>query len=431
MWLGAVGLGAWRHSLESRWQRRSFSCLPEVWPLPLAHHFQAADDCQCGRAGHPRTAWAPNLAGILENKKHMKEKICMIAKFNKTDRGLVLAASLFASLALVTLTDAQNSDNAPVRGRKPTADMGRQIQLAQNSAGDQWNLDQKLKAAEGGDKWAVYDLWSAYYRGEHGVRRDTTQADKWLHELAQNVWVVRFEPVGDFAPNTPQEFLSRIHQYSSSRSGPTSIGAASFFRTTKQDDKLVGSFLSNYPDQLKANLAKVPGVKVTSVEQITADEFIKYEQSPQESVWSLQQKLKQAEAGNKWAAYDLWDAYQRGKHGVQADAVQADKWLHEFVQNVWVVKFEPIGDFAPTNPGEFLDRIHQHSSSRSAANGIGAASFFRTTKQGDKLVGSFLSNYPDQLKSSLANVPGVKVTSAEQMTPEEFINYEQSPQESL
>jgi hypothetical protein len=355
----------------------------------------------------------------------------MIAQFNRTNRGLVLAAWLCATFALVTLTNAQDSGAAPARERKPTDNRGRQMQLAQNSGGNQWNLQQKMTAAQGGDKWAVYDLWSAYYRGEHGVKRDAMQADKWLHELVQNVWIVRFEPVGDFSPTTPQEFLGRIHQYSSSRSGPTSIGAASFFRTTKQDDKLVGSFLSNYPEQLKPDLAKVPGVKVTSAEQITPEEFVRYEQSPQESVWSLQQKLKQAEAGNKWAVYDLWDAYQRGKHGVQADAIQADKWLRELVQNVWVVKFEPVGDFAPTNPEEFLDRIHQHSSSRSAANGIGAASFFRTSKQGDKLLGSFLSNYPDQLKSSLANVPGVKITSVEQMTPEEFIKYEQSTQESL
>src|SRR5208282_6081032 len=294
-----------------------------------------------------------------------------------------------------------------------------------------WSLQQKLKMAEAGNQWAVYDLWDAYYRGNHGIQPDPAKADKWLGQLVQDVWVVRFEPVDDFAPTNPGEFLGRIHQYSSSRSGQTNIGAASFFRTTKQGDKLVGSFLSNYPDELKASLAKVPGLKVTSVERITPEAFIKYKQSPQESIWSLQQKLKMAEAGNQWAAYDLWDAYYRGNHGIQPNPAKADKWLGQLVQDVWVVRFEPVDDFAPTNPGEFLGRIHQYSSSRSGQTNIGSASFFRTTKQGDKLVGSFLSNYPDELKASLAKVPGLKVTSVERITPEAFIKYERSPQESI
>jgi TPR repeat protein len=308
------------------------------------------------------------------------------------------------------------------------------LQLAQNNkatGAPGWSLQEKLNLAASGNQWAIYDLWDAYYRGKHGLQPDPTQADKWLSELVQNLWVVRFEPIGDFAPSNPGEFLGRINQYASSRSGRTNIGAASFFRTTVQGDKLAGSFLSNYPDELKANLAKVPGVQVTSAEQVTAADFIKYEQSPQESLWNLQQKVKAAHAGNQWATYDVWDAYYRGKHGIPQDRAQADKWLRALVQNVWVVRFEPIDDFAPTNPGEFLQRIHQNSSSRSGKDNIGAASFFRTTKQGDKLVGSFLSNYPEQLKASLAKVPGLKVTSAEEITPEQFIQYEQSPQESL
>src|SRR5215471_3436924 len=80
----------------------------------------------------------------------------------------------------------------------------------------------------------------------------------------------------------------------------------------------------------------------------------------------------------------------------------------------------------PADPGESLERIHQHSSSCSGQTNIGAASFLGTTKQGDKLLGSFLSNYPDELKTSLAAVPGLKVTSVEKMTPNEFIKYEES-----
>ncbi len=49
----------------------------------------------------------PSLAGAVEKMNQMKERIRMIAKFKKSNRGLALASCLFASLALVTLTDAQ------------------------------------------------------------------------------------------------------------------------------------------------------------------------------------------------------------------------------------------------------------------------------------------------------------------------------------
>ncbi len=54
-----------------------------------------------------RSAWAPSLAGTVENRNQMKERIRMIAKFKKTPGGLSLAVLLFAGLGLVTLTDAQ------------------------------------------------------------------------------------------------------------------------------------------------------------------------------------------------------------------------------------------------------------------------------------------------------------------------------------
>ncbi len=56
-----------------------------------------------------RSAWAPSLAGTVENRNQTKERIRMIAKFRKTNRGLVLAAALSAGLGLITLTDAQSA----------------------------------------------------------------------------------------------------------------------------------------------------------------------------------------------------------------------------------------------------------------------------------------------------------------------------------
>jgi beta-lactamase regulating signal transducer with metallopeptidase domain len=386
--------------------------------------------------GFGQSVWAPSLAGILENKQQMKERIRMIAKFQYSHRGRMLALALFVGLALVALTGPQSGGIGAEPGSNPAQPAGGPSQKQDAQKGPEtgtpgWSLQEKLDLAQAGNQWAVYDLWDAYYRGNHGVQPDPDKADKWLKELVRDLWVVRFEPVNDFEPTNPGEFLGRIHQYSSSRSGQTNIGAASFFRTTAQGDKLVGSFLSNYPDELKASLGKVPGLKVTSVERMTPNEFVNYERSPQESLWLLKQKIKLAQAGNQWAAYDLWDAYYRGSHGIQPDSAEAEKWLSKLVRDLWVVRFEPIDDFAPTNPQEFLGRIHQYSASLSGQTNIGAASFFRTTKQGDKLVGSFLSNYPEQLKASLAKVPGLNVTSVEQISSKEFIKYEQSPQESL
>jgi len=54
-----------------------------------------------------RSAWAPSLAGTVENRNQTKERIEMIANFKRTNRGLTLAAALFTALGLITLTDAQ------------------------------------------------------------------------------------------------------------------------------------------------------------------------------------------------------------------------------------------------------------------------------------------------------------------------------------
>jgi len=55
-----------------------------------------------------RSAWAPSLAGTVEDKNQLKERIRMIARFDKTNRGLALALAMLAGLGLVTLTDAQS-----------------------------------------------------------------------------------------------------------------------------------------------------------------------------------------------------------------------------------------------------------------------------------------------------------------------------------
>jgi hypothetical protein len=62
------------------------------------------------------STWAPSMAGTVENKNQMKERISMIAKFRKTSHGPALAGVLFIGLGLVTLTDAQTSGQRSAPG---------------------------------------------------------------------------------------------------------------------------------------------------------------------------------------------------------------------------------------------------------------------------------------------------------------------------
>jgi hypothetical protein len=244
----------------------------------------------------------------------------MIGRFHKTDRGLVLAVSLLAGLALVSVTDAQVQT-------KP----------------------QRAKVGE--------------------------------PDAAKGVWVVRFEPVGDFAPKTPGEFLAKIPIYSGQH------GEIGYFRTKKQGDKLLGSFLADDGDQLKEALSKLPVIKVTGVEKLTQEQLVQYKKLPQESLMD----------------FDHLDA----------------------AKGVWVVRFEPVGDFSPRTPKEFLAKIPVYSGQH------GEIGYFRTKKQGDKLLGSFLAYDAEQLKKALSALPVIKVTGVEKLTQEGLVQYQKLPQESL
>ena len=96
-------------------------------------------------------------------------------------------------------------------------------------------------------------------------------------DASKGVWAVRFEPVGSFSPRTPSEFLSRIPVYSGQ------AGEIGYFRTKKQGDKLVGSFLAYDGNQLKAALNALPDIKVISVDKLTQHQLTEYEKSTQES----------------------------------------------------------------------------------------------------------------------------------------------------
>jgi len=270
--------------------------------------------------GFGQPMWGPGLAGILENKQQMKERIIMIAKFHKTDRGLVLALLLLTGLALATLTDAQTqTPPRPAPTGEPDAAKGVWAvrfepagDFSPKTPGDflskihvysgQSGMIGYFRTTKHGDKLAGSFLASdpdllkaalakipslkvtavekltpeqlaAYEKSPQESLIDFEHLD-----AAKGVWAVRFEPAGDFSPKTPEEFLSKIHVYSGQS------GEIGYFRTTKQGDKLVGSFLAFDPDQLKAALSKIPELKVTSVEKLTPEQLAAYEKSPQESL---------------------------------------------------------------------------------------------------------------------------------------------------
>ena len=152
----------------------------------------------------------------------------------------------------------------------------------------------------------------------------------------------------------------------------------------------MGSFLAYDADQLKAALAKVPDLKVTSAEKLTADQLTAYENSLQESLMDFN----------------------------HPDAAVG----------VWAVRFELTGSFAPKSADEFVSHVHESADCYSGHNGeIG---HFRATKSEGKLIGSLLAYDPDQLKATLAKVPDLKITSTDKLTQDQVAAYLNLPAES-
>jgi beta-lactamase regulating signal transducer with metallopeptidase domain len=373
--------------------------------------------------GFGQAVRGPGLAGILEDKQQMKERITMIAKFHKTDRGLALAMALLAGLSLITMTDAQSQTKLQA-GKSSDSRLETKVEYSSEQASVQdivrslaeqaglkydWQrsynqtdplcrqwvrnvnidgqtcrqaLEQILKPV--GLRYQVEDGVLFLSRGDEAMQNAPQQKTVGFAEpdASRGVWAVRFEPTGDFSPKTPGEFLARIPIYSGQS------GEIGYFRTKKEGDKLVGSFLATDGDELKAALSAIPGIKVISVEKLSQEELDAYKESSDESLIDFNENL-------------------------------------DVSKGVWVVRFEPAGDFSPKTPGEFLAKIPIYSGQS------GEIGYFRTKKEGDKLAGSFLAYDGNELKAALSAIPEIKVTSVEKLTQDELDAYKKSPQESL
>jgi hypothetical protein len=102
--------------------------------------------------------------------------------------------------------------------------------------------------------------------------------------LTKGAYLAKFEPAGGFSPITAKELLDEFDDHCQLHSGRGSLGGASFFRTSNQNGKLVGSFLTDTPDAFKAAVEHNPNLKLISIEPVTPDSFLTHEASGQESL---------------------------------------------------------------------------------------------------------------------------------------------------
>jgi serine/threonine protein kinase len=155
--------------------------------------------------------------------------------------------------------------------------------LAEVSAAGNDYISQQFKEAQAGSFWAKYNLWDSYRKGSHGVVTNAAKADEWLQQLVKDLSLVKFGPGNGFNPATPQQYLNSFYHYSQLQSGESKLQIG-FFRTKLQAGKLVGSFVTDSPDRLRADIEKNPNLKLISVEKLTPAAFVQYEQSVQESL---------------------------------------------------------------------------------------------------------------------------------------------------
>jgi|GEM_PF-681365 len=135
--------------------------------------------------------------------------------------------------------------------------------------------------------------------------------------------------------------------------------------------------------------------------------------------------------GNFWEKYGEWEALLEGKNGIPKDEAKAGQILTQLIKGVYLVKFGTAEGFNPQTPGEFLQVFSKTSSLRSDKNRLGGSGFFRTKRDNNKLMASFLTEQPDQMKQDIEKNPQLAFISTEEITPDKFILHVKSAQESL
>jgi hypothetical protein len=128
--------------------------------------------------------------------------------------------------------------------------------------------------------------------------------------------------------------------------------------------------------------------------------------------------------------YKEWKALLKGKHEKPENAEKAKQILSRLIKGIYVVRFGPANGFNPRTAKEYITVFFKTSSLRSNKERL-SIGFLRTKRQGNKLIASFLTDQPNQMKQDIERNPKLVFMSMEKMTPETFISYDKSKQESL
>jgi tetratricopeptide (TPR) repeat protein len=140
--------------------------------------------------------------------------------------------------------------------------------------------------------WDKYKMWDTLHDLQQKTgaisEAERTTTDALMNDLTHNIYIVRFKPVKDFYPVSPQQLLGMIRQYSGSKlqSGHGKIGTASALRTVEENDRLVGSFLTEKPQLFEDEINKNPFLEMVSIEKVTPESLIKHITSKQEYAWN-------------------------------------------------------------------------------------------------------------------------------------------------
>ena len=131
--------------------------------------------------------------------------------------------------------------------------------------------------------WKKFNEWEALSEGKNGIPKNAAKAAQILNQLIKGVYLVKFGPADGFNPQTPAELLKVFSKTSSLKSGKDRLGGSGFFRTKRNDNKLIGSFLTEQPDQMRQDIEKNPQLVFISMEEITPDKFAAHVKAAQES----------------------------------------------------------------------------------------------------------------------------------------------------
>ena len=172
---------------------------------------------------------------------------------------------------------------------------------------------------------------------------------------------------------------------------------------------------------MKAHIKNNPSLELLSVEKITPEMFTAYNATPQESLVPAPGHSKWRETWGKWT--------QISKSGSKEEM---DEFLQKSLVNVYLVKFKPVNGANPKTPQEYLSKFNESPVSKSELDSLlSRTGFFRTKVVDGYLVGSFLTEAPEEMKAHIKNNPSLELLSVEKITPEMFTAYNATRQESL